>query len=166
LNCTAQASLVVGTKKHSVDVIAGLSIYKDHLRHLSVYYDYDKNEITCRIVNALTGLASGRAVKTVIGAATNSILQTILKLQISATQNAYTVSYAQVGDGENWQELYALPVQDFVTQEMTGPVFGIFSHRVAHAEGQSGQDKDEMMSHDYVEFTEFSVDSRRVGIQD
>ncbi|RBR18652.1 uncharacterized protein FIESC28_05929 [Fusarium coffeatum] len=165
-DCTSQVSLVIGTKKDSFGVIAGLSLYKDHLRHLSLYYDYDKREITCQIVNSLTGLASGGVVKTATVASTNSELQTTLKLQIAATKDAYTVSYAQADDGGEWKELYAFPVQDLVTQEMTGPVFGIFSHRAVHVEGQSGRDNEEITSNDYVEFTDFSVDGRRVETLD
>ncbi|KAJ4312083.1 hypothetical protein N0V84_010106 [Fusarium piperis] len=139
LNSVSTATLDISKLEKGVE--AGLALYKDHRRHVSIIYNSDSRKITCRDVsmdidNVLLGEAS---VKT--GA---------FQVQFRIVADPKKWTFFTRGSEQEWTQVGTLEAWKFVAREMTGPMFGVFAHALSeHGESVA------------VSFSEFTVDDVR-----
>ncbi|EEU37970.1 uncharacterized protein NECHADRAFT_84319 [Fusarium vanettenii 77-13-4] len=133
LNSTATTSIDIATTGTVArrGIKAGLAVYKDHMRHVSLSYDFDAGEVVCHAWNASTGLDRTSTTTLQVGETTKT-----LGLKIIATSTRYRLfamdSTSEVE--EEWLELGSCETRELAAREMTGPVFGTFAHTTTAGE--------------------------------
>ncbi|KAI8670227.1 GH43-C2 domain-containing protein [Fusarium keratoplasticum] len=134
---TSVATAIVDISSVQGGAEAGLTMYKDHLRHVSLVYAADSGRVSCR-------LRSVEDLETVGGELAVEGSKSV-ELRITAHPTKWSLS-AQVGEG-NWHEFGDVPSFRLSVREMTGPIYGVFAHAVtAQADASSA-----------VKFVEFNV---------
>ncbi|KAL2676447.1 hypothetical protein Neosp_010205 [[Neocosmospora] mangrovei] len=127
LNSTATTVIDITTTGTAAcrGVKAGLTVYKDHMRHVSLVYDFDAREVVCHACNASTGLDRTSATTLQVRETTKT-----LGLKIIATSARYRLLARETASEleEDWLELGSCETQELAAREMTGPVFGTFAH--------------------------------------
>ncbi|KAM5361043.1 hypothetical protein ACJZ2D_013370 [Fusarium nematophilum] len=127
LNSTATVSidLTATTDYHCIK--AGLGVYKDHMQHMSLVYDFDASIVICHARNTATGL--DRTSKSTLQVKKSA---ETLSLKVVATPAKYRLfareTSSKVEEGEEWREPDSCETQELAAWEMTGPVFGAFAH--------------------------------------
>lgn len=116
---------------------AGLSVYKDHLRHVSLVFDFESRSVKCHSVNVATGLDRWDAGFVVNGDSKR------LQLSITSSPAEYRfAAKAESGDcppeGGGWVEVGFCETRELAAREMTGPIFGIFAVAATAAEAEAG----------------------------
>ncbi|KAF7540108.1 hypothetical protein G7Z17_g12272 [Cylindrodendrum hubeiense] len=124
LTSTATASLdITGL---ATGVQAGLALYKDHLRHVSLTYDFDKRTVSCRAVS-FNG---------------DKIFPSQLSVEDDAEQVGFRIIsfptkwifFAKAARKDKWNidhdwvEIGSIEAWELCAREMTGPMFGVFAH--------------------------------------
>lgn len=122
LNSVATVTLQISSRdEHSGDLVAGLALYKDHLRHASIAYNTSASQVQLDISNSASqsGHTMARKIASIVGR---------LGFSIVASPEKYVFFYR---DGSmpngNWVELGSVDVQALHAREFTGPIFGIFA---------------------------------------
>ncbi|KAF5004502.1 hypothetical protein FDECE_9014 [Fusarium decemcellulare] len=146
LMSVATATLDIANLQKGIE--AGLALYKDHLRHVSISYSSVTSEVACRAVsldmdNELLGQAS-------VEAQTQK-----LRFRIVASPKKWTfltqgILGTQASGDENWVEVGSMETWKLAAREMTGPLFGVFAHAL-----------DEQTKSVAVTFPQFSVEDNR-----
>ncbi|KAH8735246.1 glycosyl hydrolase [Ilyonectria robusta] len=124
LTSVATASLNINGLEKGVQ--AGLALYKDHLRHVSLTYDSDKKTVLCYAVSLDDNI--------------------VLPCQLPVEDDAEQVSFKIISfptkwvflakaagneasdSDEGWTELGTVEAWKLCAREMTGPMFGVFAH--------------------------------------
>lgn len=136
LDCTASVTLHLPSSHipSSCPLIAGLAIYKDAFRHVSISYhhhpysaspDLSSNSSSTppKIVVQLTNISSSTTAD--IGEAILPTLPSSVDLKIDATEKAYILSY---GMGEaDFVTLGEIDTVEMTGRDFTGTLFGIFA---------------------------------------
>ncbi|KAI8713961.1 GH43-C2 domain-containing protein [Fusarium sp. LHS14.1] len=127
LNSTATTSIDIATMGAVAcqGIKADLTVYKDHMRHVSLSYDFDAREVVCHAWNASTGLDRTLTTTLQVRETTKA-----LGLMIIATSTRYRLFARESTSGveEEWLELGSCETRELAAREMTGPVFGTFAH--------------------------------------
>ncbi|KAH7349452.1 glycosyl hydrolase [Plectosphaerella cucumerina] len=123
-------------------VKAGLAVYKDYMRHVSLAYDFAARKVTCRTVNISTKL--DRVSETELAVDEG---ETLLSLKIVASSAQYQF-LAKAGGGD-WVEVGTCPTKELAAREMTGPILGVFANTTS-PQGERAE----------VAFTDLVVESR------
>ncbi|KAI5465247.1 glycosyl hydrolase, partial [Mariannaea sp. PMI_226] len=127
----ATLDLEASTTEERRGVKAGLSVYKDSLRHITLTYDFGNAEVTCNIHNGATGVDIVLPTRIPIRREA-----TKLRLKIEASTRSYTF-YTMTGllSDNDWVEVGSCATKDLACRKMSGPIFGIFAHSVDKTDG-------------------------------
>lgn len=121
-NSVATVTLEVPSRSdHPQDLVAGLSLYKDHLRHASIAYNSSASQIKLDIAHSAGEILQNTARK---------IASNVDKLGFSivASPEKYVFFYKEgLAPGSSWVEMGRVDVQALHAREFTGPIFGIFA---------------------------------------
>lgn len=122
MKCVATTILeLAGKDEESEDLIAGLVLYKDHLRYASIAYNSAASQVQLDISNSKSHGCQARAHKV-----SPSIMR--LGLKIAAFPEKYVFLYHDgLEAGGSWAELGVVDVQSLHAREFTGPVLGMFA---------------------------------------
>lgn len=106
---------------HLEDLIAGLALYKDHLRHASIAYYSSASQLQLDISNSASETRHSTTRKL-----TSNVDR--VSFSIVASPEKY-VFFSQEGSapGSSWVEMGSVDVQALHAREFTGPIFGIFA---------------------------------------
>ncbi|OBR14615.1 Xylosidase/arabinosidase [Colletotrichum higginsianum IMI 349063] len=117
----ASASVVLDLSSVAADkpVVAGLALYKDALRHVSLSYDFTSSRLTFEVVT------TSKDKSHILSYPVRRSSQT-LSLRTQTTAAEYKFSYQE--EGGQWTVAGSVRVSDLVEREMTGPVFGLYAH--------------------------------------
>ncbi|KAJ0413892.1 glycosyl hydrolase [Aspergillus carlsbadensis] len=137
LNSSCTASLNISSLSDGVH--AGLALYKDNLRHVSLVYNAQDRKVRCSV----TTLDGGKTLSEELQIDANEIE---VQFRIVAYATGWDFFTNASGHG-NWTKLGSVSAVDFCAREMTGPIFGLF----ARAE------RDEVVD-EFVRFTAFETD--------
>lgn len=123
--------------ENKANLVAGLALYKDHLRHSSVAYNSSASQIQLDVSDSARNIQY-RETREIASKAGR------IGFMIVAFPEKYVFFFRdELASAGNWVELGYLGAQDFYAREFTGPVFGIFA---------TGENRD-------VVFHEFVVES-------
>ncbi|KAJ4264252.1 hypothetical protein NW762_005446 [Fusarium torreyae] len=131
LNASSITTLEISSLECGIE--AGLALYKDHLRHVSISFESTSKKITCRLTNLdkdnelLGEMAVGAEAQ-------------LVELKIQADPKKWTFSartVPKVGSKLEWIELGVVEAWKMVAREMTGPLFGVFAHTSQEKESAS-----------------------------
>ncbi|KAH6985189.1 glycosyl hydrolase [Ilyonectria destructans] len=130
---TATASIdlfsLKGAGHHGI--MAGLAVYKDHLRHLLLRLDNNTKTVAMKGVNGETNQDSTTCEKTL---AVNDTAQIIhFKIVSSPIEYRGLAAVTTGGQRGEWADLGSWETKDFAAREMVGPIFGIFAHSATEA---------------------------------
>ncbi|KAF9875389.1 xylosidase [Colletotrichum karsti] len=129
LDSSASVVLDLSATKSEKNVVAGLALYKDALRHVSLSYDFSSKQLTFDVTT--TSEEKKQRSSFSIDSSTKR-----LYLRVVTSVQKYQLSYREKEE-EDWREVGSAEVADLVAREMTGPIFGLFAHAVdAEAEGE------------------------------
>ncbi|KAK2740028.1 xylosidase [Colletotrichum kahawae] len=120
MDASASATLDLTATKVGEPVVAGLALYKDALRHVSLAYDFGSS----RLVFDVTTTSKNK--KQSVSLAVNSGA-TSLSFRVETSVKEYTFFYRE-DDEKDWKQAGSASVADLVAREMTGPIFGLFAH--------------------------------------
>jgi beta-xylosidase len=98
---------------------AGLTVYKESIRHAEIYYDYHTSSVCFSKTNKM--LHNEPETKSHPLPLTDPI-----SFQIKATPKVYELSYKAGNDG-NWTKLGSMGATEFSGYDFTGTMFGVFA---------------------------------------
>lgn len=127
-------------------VMAGLAVYKDHLRHLTLGFESMTRMVTFRAVNSTIDLDQATATTFLVEPTAKRLH---LKIIASADEYRGFVATTHNGVHNDWVDLGSWETKRFAAREMTGPIFGLYAHAV-HGTGQQAA----------VVFPSFTVDKQ------
>ncbi|KAF5521852.1 Non-reducing end alpha-L-arabinofuranosidase BoGH43A [Colletotrichum aenigma] len=130
MDASALVRLDLSATKSGDPVVAGLALYKDALRHVSLAYDLASS----RLVFDVTTTSEDKKQSVSLDAGSGI---TSLSFRAETSAKEYRFFYREK-DGEDWKQAGSACVADLVAREMTGPIFGLF----AHASGAEGVGKE------------------------
>lgn len=104
-------------------VKAGLSVYKDHMRHASLEYNFSTRVVRCKVINKSTKLERISATALTVEEGAEA-----LELKIEASPARY--KFLAKAD-KDWVELGVCETAELASREMTGPIFGTFANTTA-----------------------------------
>ncbi|KAJ5775010.1 Concanavalin A-like lectin/glucanase subgroup [Penicillium nucicola] len=113
----ASASVVLHKAQDSRKLRAGLALYKDEHRFLSIEYDFDSQQV---IFHGLNKAKSFSHTKT-----QDIEFQDLLSLKIVYTEASLEFSFSQTG--MPWNSLYTVDTALITDYDFTGPVIGVFA---------------------------------------
>lgn len=121
LNSVTTAILEVPSRSgHPDELVAGLALYKDHLRHASIAYNSGASQVQLDIPNSASEIRTEN----------HKICSSVDRIgfRIVASREKY-VFFSRGGSAPNgdWVELGSIDVQAIHAREFTGPIFGIFA---------------------------------------
>ncbi|KAL3490517.1 glycosyl hydrolase [Aspergillus germanicus] len=137
---TVTVSLAVNKQLQS-NIVAGLALFKDHLRHASIAYHFTSGNLRLYATNPATGL-SRTAETSITLTETDNMEAAAVELRIQSSAEAYTLSF-RPSLSQDWRELGHVTSSEMFVRDFTGPLFGVFAH---------GEETGEM-----VEFRHFRV---------
>lgn len=107
--------------EHPEDLVAGLALYKDHLRHASIAYNSSTSQVQLDIASSTSEVHHTTAHN--IGSSMER-----LGFRIVAFPDEYVFCFREESapDG-SWVKLGSIDVQALHDREFTGPIFGIFA---------------------------------------
>ncbi|KAL1853969.1 hypothetical protein Daus18300_011636 [Diaporthe australafricana] len=107
--------------ENKADLVAGLALYKDHLRHASVAYNSSASQVQLDVSNSASDIRYTESRE--IASNTGKI-----GFMIVALPEKYVFFFRdESASAGNWVELGCLDVQNFYAREFTGPIYGIFA---------------------------------------
>jgi beta-xylosidase len=144
LASTVTVSLAVNKQLQSYTV-AGLALFKDHLRHASIAYDFKSGKLQFHATNPATGLSRNGETSITLSE-TDNMESAAVDLWIQSSADAYTLSF-RPNLSQDWRELGHVTASEMFVRDFTVPIFGVFAH---------GGETSEMMEFRYfrVEFHE------------
>ncbi|KAF4459332.1 xylosidase arabinosidase [Fusarium albosuccineum] len=146
LKSVATATLDITNLRKGIE--AGLALYKDHLRHVSITYSPVTGEVTCRAVSLDMD-------NKLLGQASVEVQTQKLRFRIVASPKKWTfltqgILGTKASGDENWAEVGYVETWKLAAREMTGPLFGVFAHAL-----------DEQTESVAVTFPQFTIDDNR-----
>lgn len=124
LTSVATASLNINGLEKGVQ--AGLALYKDHLRHVSLTYDSDKKTVLCYAVSLDDNIIFPRQLHV-----EDDAEQVRFKIISFPTKWVFLAKAARKeapDSDEGWTDLGSVEAWKLCAREMTGPMFGVFAH--------------------------------------
>ncbi|KAL0932291.1 xylosidase [Colletotrichum truncatum] len=122
LDASASVVLDLSATPSGKAVAAGLTVYKDALRHVSLAYDFQASKLTFDVTT--TSEDKKQSVNLPVDASA-----TALRLRVETSTQECKFFYA-TEENSPWKEAGVARVADLVAREMTGPIFGLFAHAV------------------------------------
>ncbi|PMD34936.1 glycoside hydrolase family 43 protein [Hyaloscypha variabilis F] len=116
-DCTATVTLKTSAKESTT--FAGLTIWKEPIRHEEIYYDYSTSSVCFSKTNKM--LSDEPVTKSHQLKLTDTI-----HFQIKATPKVFDLSY-KVGSDDKWTKLGSMDAIEFSGYDFTGTIFGIFA---------------------------------------
>ncbi|TDZ37372.1 Non-reducing end alpha-L-arabinofuranosidase BoGH43A [Colletotrichum spinosum] len=105
---------------------AGLALYRDHMRHVSIVYDSGRKAVVCRAVNSVTGLDRVSAVSLSV---TEGAAAVSMKIESSPTRWTFFAKVEALGGPEeSWTPVEVVKVKELDARDFTGPIYGVFAH--------------------------------------
>ncbi|KAL3447347.1 glycosyl hydrolase [Aspergillus insuetus] len=141
LASTVTVSLAVNKQLQS-NTVAGLALFKDHLRHASIAYDFKCGNLQFHATNPATGLSRDGETSITLSE-TDNMESAAVDLRIQSSADAYSLSF-RPNLAQDWRELGHVTASEMFVRDFTGPIFGVFAH---------GEETGEM-----VEFRHFRVE--------
>lgn len=122
MKCVATTILEISSQnEESEDLVAGLVLYKDHLRYASIAYNSAASQVQLDVSSS-----ESHDFQTTAQKVSSSI--TRLGLKIAAFPDRYVFFYHDgLAPGGSWAELGGVNAQSLHAREFTGPVLGIFA---------------------------------------
>ncbi|KAK7424347.1 hypothetical protein QQX98_000615 [Neonectria punicea] len=107
-------------------VRAGLALYKDHLRHVSLAYNSETRAVRCRAVSLDSDKTfSGRLI---VEDGAKQVDFKIVSFPTKWVFAAKTTDIKDTDDDSGWVEMGSIEAWELAAREMTGPLFGVFAH--------------------------------------
>ncbi|TDZ61869.1 hypothetical protein CTRI78_v004070 [Colletotrichum trifolii] len=103
----------------SKSVSAGLALYKDALRHVSLAYDFESFQLIFDVTTTSEEKEQRFTIPFESGVGT-------LRLRVETSPREYTFFYRRDENGL-WEVAGKVQVANVVAREMTGPIFGLFA---------------------------------------
>jgi beta-xylosidase len=113
------ASVTLHPLQKGSTVSAGLTVWKESIRHAEIFYDFSTSSICFSKTNKMLG--DGPETKSEPLELTDTI-----NFQITATPKAYIWSY-RVGENGTWTTLGEMGAIEFSGYDFTGTIFGVFA---------------------------------------
>ncbi|KAK1658335.1 xylosidase/arabinosidase [Colletotrichum godetiae] len=146
IDASASVRLKVARATRGKPVRAGLAIYKDAPRHVSLSFDFGSSELLFKVTTTSEDKLQSTSIPVHVDT-------TVLGMRLEATAREYTFSYRE-NDLGDWIEAGRAQVADLVEREMTGPIFGVFAHAlVEEAVGSK------------VQFSSFVIDGNTAAVE-
>ncbi|KAK1727032.1 xylosidase/arabinosidase [Colletotrichum acutatum] len=120
IDASASVTLNIPKASRGESVRAGLAIYKDAPRHVSLSFDFQSSEVVFNVTTTSED-------KTQLVTFPVNTSATALGMRLEASAQEYTFLYRE-NDSGDWYEAGRARVADLVEREMTGPIFGVFAH--------------------------------------
>ncbi|KAI8317369.1 hypothetical protein K4K59_008669, partial [Colletotrichum sp. SAR11_240] len=130
MDASASVRLDLSATKSGDPVVAGLALYKDALRHVSLAYDFGSS----RLVFDVTTTSEDKKQNGFLAISSEAAS---LSFRVETSAKKYVFFYRE-DDDKDWKQAGSARVADLVAREMTGPIFGLF----AHASGAEGVGKE------------------------
>lgn len=130
LRAEALASIDLSSRHGSRprSIITGLAVYKDHLRHLILSFDFEDNKVDFQAINSTTGLHKTIHFDRKVDPQADTIH---LKIVCSpTTYHGYVASSANA-EQTPWDLVGQWTTESIAAREMTGPILGVFAHVTA-----------------------------------
>lgn len=122
LNSMTKVILEIPSRsEHPEDIVAGLALYKDHLRHVSIAYNSSASQVQLDISNSAAGTRHTMARE--IAPSADRIGFSIVT---SPEKYAFFFREGPVSGG-SWIKLGSIDVHALHAREFTGPIFGVFA---------------------------------------
>ena len=133
------------TEEH---VIAGLTVYLDPVRHVTIAYDFATSTVNFKMLVPEPG--TSRETSYTI----DRTHATAIEFMVEATSTSYKLSFARINDYKestrSWQEAGSATIRELFVRFFTGPIFGIFT------ETERSMDEN---SRPWVTFRNFQISS-------
>lgn len=146
IDASASVILSVPSASRGQPLRAGLAIYKDAPRHVSLSFDFQSS----KVVFSVTTTSEDKTQSAFIPVNTST---TVLGMRLEATAQDYAFSYRE-NDSGDWNTAGRVRVADLVEREMTGPIFGVFAHAM----------KEETVGSE-IQFTSFAIESNTTVVE-
>ncbi|KAK1623828.1 xylosidase/arabinosidase [Colletotrichum phormii] len=146
IDASASVRLKVARATRGKSVRAGLAIYKDAPRHVSLSFDFESSEVLFKVTTTTEYKLQSTPIPV-------NVDTTVLGMRLEATAQECTFMYRE-NDLGDWIEAGTARVADLVEREMTGPIFGVFAH--ALVEETIGSE---------VQFSSFVIDSNTAAVE-
>ncbi|KAF4924088.1 Non-reducing end alpha-L-arabinofuranosidase BoGH43A [Colletotrichum viniferum] len=130
MDASASAMLDLSATKSGDPLVAGLALFKDALRYVSLAYDFASS----RIVFDVTTTSEDKKSSVSLDAGSGI---TSLSFRAETSAKEYRFFYREKDD-EDWKQAGSTCVADLAAREMTGPILGVF----ARASGAKGVGKE------------------------
>lgn len=122
MSCVATAILEVPIRsEHAEDFVAGLALYKDHLRHVSIAFNSNTSQVQLDLSSSTDDgrhTMSHKIASKTMG----------LGFKIVASPEKYVFSFLEeLALSGSWIELGSIDVRALHAREFTGPILGIFA---------------------------------------
>jgi hypothetical protein len=133
LSCSATATLVLSVhlgssntkNEYKKGVEAGLTVYKDPLRHASIFYSFTTQKIRFKLEKEATGESVLK--ETDLKAAGTKTQK--IEFKIVAEKESYGFWYRNGGSvGGEWTLLYGIDTLEMTGRDFTRTVFGVFAY--------------------------------------
>ncbi|KAH6996939.1 glycosyl hydrolase [Ilyonectria destructans] len=124
LTSIATASLSINGLEKGVQ--AGLALYKDHLRHVSLTYDSDKKTVLCYAVGLDDNIIFPCELP--VEDDTEQVRFKIISFPSKWVFLAKATGNEALESDAGWTELGIVEAWKLCAREMTGPMFGVFAH--------------------------------------
>jgi beta-xylosidase len=118
-NLNSEATVSIALPSALPDgIIAGIAVYKDHLRHAKIFYDVHISAIRLVTTNSVTGhqISTARAIIRGLVA---------MEFQIRTTQRLYEFLF-RVDTRAEWDLIGQLDTLEMTGYDFTGPIIGVF----------------------------------------
>lgn len=103
----------------SSHLAAGLAFYKDELRYIRLFYDFEKSEMVLEVV--ATSKEISREFRRPFQ------LEAVTALRVQYTEQAYTFAYKTGTENATWESFEAVDSLDLTAPDFVGPVIGCFA---------------------------------------
>lgn len=121
-DCVARTSVVFPTNEAEVQrVTAGLTVYKDALRHLSIAVDFATRVLSVHFVDVSKSHDFTAAHSDPVPESTRAV-----ELRIVSNSGGYEFAFRQEG-GEAWATVGCADAALLTARDFTGSVFGVFA---------------------------------------
>jgi beta-xylosidase len=119
LNIIATTTIHLNSDAKRSSTEAGLALYKDHLRHISIAYNFQANKLVLRVKSHTDDRKESKSISHVAESEASE-----LGLRLVVTPKIYSF---EVETGDSWEEALTVEAKDLICNEMTGPIIGIFA---------------------------------------
>lgn len=163
LDCTVKATLRVNDVAAAQAVgQAGLSLYKDELRHIDICYDFGISSVRLSHTNSVKSSPGtpldGPKISILGQEQVPNMDGRALQFKIQTSPDRYTFSYREADSEADWIVLGSVDSMVMTADDFTGTIFGIFaSTSFRSREGKLVPGTDKVKSIPKAEFEDFEI---------